>query len=54
MRKWFSIGTKKRLAALIGAAAVGALCLAGVWASREGEALLEARERLNRLIEANL
>ena len=40
MRKWFSLGTKKRLAALAGAAAVGALCLAGVWASREGEALL--------------
>ena len=47
MRKWFSIGTKKRLAALIGAAAVGGLCLAGVWASREGEALLASAEPVN-------
>ena len=47
MRKWFSIGTKKRLAALAGAAAVGALCLAGVWASREGEALLASAQPVN-------
>ena len=47
MRKWFSVGTKKRLAALAGAAAVGALCLAGVWASREGEALLASAEPVN-------
>ena len=47
MRKWFSLGTKKRLAALAGAAAVGALCLAGVWASREGEALLTSAEPVN-------
>ena len=47
MRKWFSVGTKKRLAALAGAAAVGALCLAGVWASREGEALLTSAEPVN-------
>ena len=47
MRKWFSVGTKKRLAALAGAAAVGALCLAGVWASREGEALLTSAEPMN-------
>ena len=47
MRKWFSLGTKKRLAALAGAAAVGALCLAGVWASREGEALLASAEPVN-------
>ena len=45
MRKWFSLGTKKRLAALAGAAAVGALCLAGVWASRE--ALLASAEPVN-------
>lgn len=47
MRKWFSLGTKKGLAALAGAAAVGALCLAGVWASREGEALLASAEPVN-------
>ncbi|HIY26243.1 MAG TPA: polysaccharide deacetylase family protein [Candidatus Acutalibacter pullistercoris] len=41
------MGTKKRLAALIGAAAVGALCLAGVWASREGEALLASAQPVN-------